>query len=511
MRAANPKLHLRLRPTRGVAADPPACEVSEDFYTGASNVHFRDGFAGRVLGSRAAYGTLPVDVLHMLNARIGTTNFWLFFGADEIHANETSNSDDVTGAALTAVSQPAQWSSTLLNGVPVVTNGLDAPRYWAGDVLTPFATLPGWPASTTCKSIVAFQFHLVALDIDGPSGHFEAQVRWSDAAEPGTVPEEWTADAGNEAGSASLSDSPGPNLCAVPLRGSLLIYKRSSVYSMDYIESSPFFAFRQLFSASGALTRHSVADLSDGRHFVVGDGDIYITDGVSRRSVAKDRMAAFVFNQLDQDNYENLFVVYHRAKNEVWVCFPEQGSQYCTLAAVYDVTHDSFGVRVLPDVTCAAIGVVNDTSPSEAWVDQTYTWAEAARLWNQPNYSLAVESLLTGAGTTATQHDTQDAVELAASLSRYDLTFGEPDRVKFVRRLHVRAKAGFGTLYVRVGARFTPTAPISWSDEVALTEPDQIVNTFAQGRYISVEVRSEDADVWQLSGIDIEAELRGYF
>lgn len=506
------KSHLRLRPTRGVAADPAANEVSPDFYTGVSNVHFRGGFAGRVGGSRAAYGTLPVEVLHMLNARIGTTNFWLFFGADEIHANETSNSDDVTGSALTPVLQPWQWSSTLLNGVPVATNGLNLPRYWAGDVGTGFTDLPGWPASTTCKTIVAFAFHLVALDIDGPSGHFESQVKWSDAAEPGTVPATWLAAADNEAGDTVLGDTPGPCLCAVALRGSLLIYKRTGVYSMDYIpESEEVFAFRQIFSASGALTRHSVCDLSDGRHFVVGDGDIYITDGVTRRSVAKDRMADFVFNQLDQDNYENLFAVYHRAKNEVWVCFPEQGSQYCTLAAVYDVTHDSWGVRVLVNVTCAAIGIVNDTAPSEAWADQLYTWAEAARLWNQPNYSLAVESLVTGAGTAATQHDTQDAVEVDASLSRYDLAFGEPERVKFVRRVQVRAKPGFGTLYVRVGARFTPTAAIQWSDEVALVEPEQIVNTFAQGRYISVEVRSEDDEVWEVSGIDLEAELRGYF
>jgi len=506
-----PKRLLRLRPTRGVAADPSANEVAEDFYTAASNVHFRDGFAGRVLGSRAAYGALPTAVLHLLNARIDTSNFWLVFGADEIHALETSNADDVTGSALTPVTQPWQWATGLLNGVPVATNGLDAPRYWAGDVGTPFATLPDWPAATLCKSIVPFAFHLVAFDIDGPSGHFQNQVKWSGVAEPGSVPSAWTPAADNEAGDAELSETPGPNLLGVPLRGSLAIYKRSSVYSMDYVGGNDIFAFRQVFSNSGALTRHAVADLSDGRHFVVGDGDIYITDLVSRHTVARDRMRDFVFNQLDQDNYENLFAVYHRAKNEVWVCFPEQGSQYCTLAVVYDVQHDSWGVRVLPNVTCAAIGIVNDTSPSEAWTDAAYTWEDAARLWNRPNYSLAVESLVTGAGTTATQHDTQDAVTMAASLSRYDLTFAEPERVKFVKRLHVRGKTGNGTLYVRVGARMTPTEAITWASEVTLVEAEQIVDVFAQGRYISVEIRSEDADVWTVTGIDLEAELRGYF
>jgi hypothetical protein len=37
------------------------------------------------------------------------------------------------------------------------------------------------------------------------------------------------------------------------------------------------------------------------------------------------------------------------------------------------------------------------------------------------------------------------------------------------------------------------------------------VNCFAQGRYISVEVRSTGSTVWELTGIELEAELRGYF
>jgi hypothetical protein len=431
---------------------------------------------------------------------------------DEIHALETSNVSDLTGVPLSSVTSPFQWASTLLNGIPCATNGLDAPRYWPGSVATPFADLPGWPASTSCKSLVAFQFHLVALDIDGPSGHFENQVKWSDAAEPGAVPATWTPAADNEAGDAILADKQGPNLVALPLRGSLVIYKRNSIYTMDYVGGNDVFSFRQVISARGALTRHAVADLSDGRHFVVGDGDIFVTDLVSTQSIAQDRVKRFLFDQLDQDSYQNLFVIYHRGKNEVWTCFPEQGAQVCTLALVYDVAHDSWGVRELADVACAAIGIVNDTAPSETWDAATYLWSDpdATRLWNQANFSLAVESIVTGSGTTMKQHDTSDATSVAASLSRYDLTFDQPERVKFVKRVHVRASTGYGTLYVRVGARMTPSDTISWSSEYTLTEPNQVVHTFTQGRYISVEIRSDGDSVWQISGIELEAEVRGY-
>lgn len=344
-----PKKLLRLRPTKGIASDTPAVELGPDFYSNGSNVLFRRGFAQRVLGSRAVYGTLPVDpVLHMLNARVDTTNFWLFWGADEVHALETSNSDDVTpSGGLTAVSQPWQYASTLLNGVPVFTNGFEAPQYWAGNPATPFASLTDWPAATICKSIVAFKFHLFALDIDGPGGHFENQVKWSDAAEPGTIPAAWTPAADNEAGDAILGDTPGPAYMGLPLRGSLLIYKRSSTYGVDYVGGNEVFSFRTLFTSSGALTRHAVCDVN-GQHFAVTDGDIVLTDGTNRRSVGQGRMREYLFGQLDQDNYENLFTIFHRAKGEVWTCFPEAGSQYCTLALVYDVANDSFGVRELP-------------------------------------------------------------------------------------------------------------------------------------------------------------------
>src|SRR5690606_3187272 len=107
------------------------------------------------------------------------------------------------------------------------------------------------------------------------------------------------------------------------------------------------------------------------------------------RSVGQARMRDFLFNQLDQDAYENLFCIYNRAKNEVWTCFPESGSSLCTLALVYDVANDAFGVRDLPDVSCAAVGIVNDTAPSEAWESQTMTWEEATRTWGAQNYSFA--------------------------------------------------------------------------------------------------------------------------
>lgn len=505
-----PKKVLKLRPTKGLVSDTPASEVAEDYYTNGSNIQFRKGFAGRVLGSRPVYGTLPVAVQHMLNARIQGTNFWLFAGANTIYANETHNSNNVTGSALQSVVQPFQYSSTILNGIPVINNSLDAPRYWNGSVADSFVDLPDWPAGTICNSIAAFRFHLFALGIDGPSGNFEDQVKWSAAADPGAIPASWTPLATNDAGDFELSDTPGPALLAVPIRGSMLIYKRSSTYAVDFVGGNDVFSLRTLFTSSGALTSHAACDVN-GQHFVVTDGDIILTDGTNRQSIGQSRMREFLFNQLDQTNYQNLFVVYHRAKNEVHTFFPESGSQYATLDLVYDVSADAFSVKDVSAVTCADVGVVNDTSPSEAWDDDSATWDSDTSYWNAENFSLATESFVFGSNTTATMTDTNDLVAIAASVGKYDMTFDDPERLKFVKRIHVRATPGFGTLYVRAGSRMSTTDTITWSPEQALIEPSGLINTFATGRYISVEIRSQDTNVWTVTGIDIEAEVRGYF
>lgn len=506
-----PKQVFPFRPTRGASYDVLASELSEEYWSYVQNILFRKGFASRAPGSRAVYGTLPVSAFSVLNALIDTTNFWLIFGASAIHALETSNSDDVTPAAgLTTAQYPWQWSPGVLNGVPFATNGLDTPIYWAGDVGTPFVDLPDFPASTVCASMFAFKYHLFALDIDGPGGHIFDQVLWSDAADPGAIPSSWTASAGNQAGSTQLSDAPGPIMCGLPLRGSALIYKRSSTVGVEYIpESNEIFSFRTLFTTSGALNRHAVCDMN-GQHFVVTDGDIVLTDGTNRRPVAQGRMRDFLFNQLDQDSYENLFVLNNRSKSEAWVFFPEAGGDgTCSMALVYNGANDTWGVREF-DAVCAAIGVVNDTAADESWDADSEVWDDDNSYWNQANYSLANERLVTIDGTVATMQDTSDAVSVTNTVRRDGLTFGDANRLKLVKRVHVRAEPGYGSLLVRVGGAMTPDGSVTWANEVTLTEPQQIVNIFALGRYISIQVRSTGTSEWTVAGVEFEFEWRGY-
>ena len=289
-----------------------------------------------------------------------------------------------------------------------------------------------------------------------------------------------------------------------------MIYKRSATYQAKFVGGDNVFNFRKVMSSVGALTRRSVCDVN-GRHLVVTDGDIILSDGAQRQSIGEGRVKDWLFNQLDQTNYPNLFCSFNRAQNEALIAFPSSGNTFCDTALVYNVDLDSFGVRDLDQVVQAPVGFVNDSTESNTWADRTETWADAMGAWGESTVSSARDSMVFVKAVELRQQDVIDSESLTANLGKYSMDFGDSARVKFVRRVHVQARAGYGALFVRVGGQMQPNGPITWSSEVSITDPEQVVNAFATGRYISVEVRSTGSTVWKLTGLDIELEMRGYF
>lgn len=508
-----PKKLLRLQPQQGIVVDVPPHELGPNFYSTGSNVIFRRGFANRIKGFRDAYVTAiglanPIEIFHIVNAPFISLNSWVVIEQDGTAWQiEGVTATQIDAGLLSAIVQPSSYASTLLNGIPIITNGLDELVFWSGS--GNLAILTDWTLTESAKSVVAFRFHVFAMDIDGPSGTFPNLVKWSNATEPGTIPNSWTPGPGNTAGSVELADGKGPVLCAVPLKDTLIFYKGAMSYGAKFIGGTQIFGFQPLNRSAGTLNRHSVCDVGE-RHLVVEQGDIVLSDGINRQSIGESKMKNFLFNQLDQDNFENLFCIPYPPTNEVYICFPVLGSDRCNLALVYNLSSNSFGIRDLPLIADAGVGFVTDTTESQAWDSDSQAWDLDNSVWNTSSIFAATESLVFAKLNDLELQNTNDAVVIEAHVGKHDLTFGEPERVKFVKRVHVRAEPGFGTLFVRVGARMTTTDSIVWAPEVALIEPEQIVNIITQGRYISVEARSNSSEQWVINAIELEAELRGY-
>ena len=509
-----PKRSLDIQPTRGIIYDTADQEVGPDYWTDGQNVQFRDGFAQRVLGNRDVYEDEIAAVglprfLHALNAITAATNYWLVMDASgEIYSIQPGTLTKIDGGLLSPVSAPWRWSSAFINGIPILNNTQDEPHYWpfSGDI----APLPGWTATESAGFVAVLKFHVFAMNISGPSGDFPNLVKWSAATEPGSVPSTWVPAPDNDAGAVELADSPGAIICAYPLGDSLLIYKRTAIYQARF-GGANVFSFRKVSSSLGALTPRAVCDIGNGLHFVVTDGDIVLFDGTNARTIGESRVRDFLFENIDGDNFLNLFCVYNRSRDEVLLAYPSKESNGIPdKALVYDVSRDSFGVRDIPDTRHGFVGFINDTAPGNTWADRTETWEDAVGTWAQTVGSEATDSLVLVKEEALNEQDVLNSVSVNAKIARSGLTFGDPKRIKFVRQAHIRTRDPYGTFFVRAGASQTPNGAISWSDEVQINGEEQIVPLFAQGRYIAVEMRSGGANIWTVTGIELEAELRGY-
>lgn len=505
---------LRLQPKRGFISDTADQEASEEFYTECGNVIFRDGFATRVRGTRATYvpevaAIAPDEFYHAINTDLTGANWWLMLENDgTVTAMQAGVVDNIDNALFGPVTRPWQYSSALINGIPVISNSLNEPVYWPG--AGNLQLLPDWPVTESCKSISVLKFHVFACNISGVGGQFDNLVRWSNATEPGTVPSSWTPAADNDAGSVVLADSPGAILCAVPLGDSLFIYKRAAAYQVRYVGGQNVFSFRRVESASGALTSRSVCDIG-GAHLVVTDGDIILTDGTTNRSIGESRVKDWLFDQLDSTESGQLFCEYNAVRDEVVIGFPTIGSQYCNSALIYDISRDAFGVVSLPQVTHAPIGLIRDTTPADTWANRTEVWASATQPWSASPTDTAINSQMFLTAIEFIQSDSPSQTILDAVIGRSGLTFGDPERVKFVKSVRVRTRSTHGDLIVKVGGQMVANGPTTFSNEVVITGNEEIANCFAVGRYITVSIRSADSNPWKITGIDLEAELRGYY
>lgn len=508
-----------LRPVGGHVLDIDSSEIGEQFLTLANNVNTRKGFPSRRGGRRIAYpvsaGHLPNDPRHLLNLQLNTFNWWMSFGTNNIWAIEGTNFYDITMLGMQSITNPYEWSATLLNGIPVFSNGKDVLLYWNGSGGTDAVPIPGFPLGTAVKSVVAFRFHLFGLDVDGPGGHFDNQIMWSDAAAPGTLPASWTPAASNEAGNAILADTPGRCVTALPLGPRLMIYKPQSVYPVEYSGQQPnnIFTIRDANRSLGALGQHCVADLG-GAHIVLGNDDVCLFDGVNVKSIAENRVKIAIANSIDGTYGQNSFIVRDINKRETWICIPESGSQFATIAHIWDERRDTWTTRSLTNVRHGTVGYVTDTTLSNVWDSQAAAWDTFnATAWNA-NTVGTITRVVVGELDTMYVEDTNDATAVTATIAKNDMAFDDDTQFKLITSLWLRGTGlGFASVEFRLGARLAidDSTPITWQAWQPVRSDGQLTIPEITGRYISIEIRATSTTLWTIDKIIFGWKFNGSY
>jgi hypothetical protein len=504
---------VKLRPG-SINVDVPPSEVVPEEWTSGVNFQFKDGFANRSLGWDAIFPATSQPPIHTINARqTGSYNYWISCQPDGVFVtNGGSAWVDITPDIYTYTADPNAWTSALLNGIPVINNGINPPFYW--DLVGIMLPLPGWPAATACRAIRSFKYHLVAMHIND----FQDQYIWSDAAAPGSVPLSWEPTPSTDSGDNILSATRGAIIDGAKLRGQFMLWKSHSGYRMNYVGGTFVMATQKFLSNSGVLSRNCIAEV-EGYQAIFTDGDIIRTDGQNVTSIIDRRAKSTIFSQISSEFYERSYVVTNRPRNEVLFCFPTTDAPdgYPDLALVWDYARDRIGFRDINSSPYMAAGTVFQVPGDNEWNQQIGSWDEQTRIWGQSTYRAADDGVLMlqnspqmyrldGSATAA-------GVGVDSRIRREYLDFGAPGDVKTLSRVWPRITAPEGTnISVRVGGQMTPDNPVTWSDYIPyLPEADDFVSVFATGRGLSFEFSSIGGQAFQLEGFDVELTARGRF
>ena len=501
---------------RGFNKDLQPAETGPGVYNEAENVIFNDGYAASPPGWAQTPGTMLCQPLWLLPFTDGTTYYWLYTGNNDagtagvVAVTDGVTHWDITHAGGVSVTSAGDWTGGVLNGVPVLNNPSDDPMWWDGNTANAVTSLTGWPASTKCKALRPFKYHLFAMNITQSAVEYPDWILHSDAADPGVIPTSWTAGPSTQAGSFSISTVTGGIIDAAELRDLLIVYKQGSNAIVQYTGSSFFFSTRRVFVSTGMLNTNCAQELH-GQHYMITDGDIVRHNGQQVESLVDGQLRNWVFDQL-KDDYSAAHVAVSHSNKQVWFNFPTTGA-YCDLSLVWDINSESMGVVSYDEFSFMSRGVLGDLG-SNAWSDQTATWASATDRWNTTQFNASRDSLLFARYTEKELNYLtgylRDGAESACKLQLLSKDLGHPTAYKTIDGIYVNGEGGSFDLNEvitgRIGAQESPNDAITWSPSLSLYR-DKSLSYGVSGRYISLELNIRQQGDWRINSIDLHYQV----
>jgi hypothetical protein len=381
----------------------------------------------------------------------------------------------------------------------------------------------------TCRALRPFKNYLVAYDVSKTVGgvltRYPQLVKWSHAADPGSLPISWDeADTRYDTGEFPLADTNGIVVDALPMRDLNVIYKEDSTYLMQYVGGAFIFRFARAFSTIGTLGRNCAAQLPSGEHVVLGFDDIVLHNGTTARSLLDKRRRKDLFSRLDPTYYNRSFVALNARSREVWVCFPEVGATLPSLAYVWSWLDNTWGIRTLNSPAFAQSGVVAVAGLSTTWDSDSATWTSDGTSWDSLTFNPTDQKLVGAHPNTSrlVQYDVGSDWNGTAYTAKIERTgLGVPFHVnqppditsmKFMRAVWPRIDGTTGgRVQISVGAQVNAASPVVWQAPAQdfYIGMNQKIDCRISGRLMAVRFEAPSEVDWRLHGFDLDIDLIG--
>lgn len=505
----------------GLNKDLSNTELPINAWTDSNNIRFLDGYAGQFLGHQEIIPTPTYQPQHIRSAFASTYRGWVYATATKqffcYNSAGTPVHVDITHATPRS-GHANQWTSTLLSGIPVLNAGDGLPPMaWNGAFASKFVDLTNWQSGYSCKAIRSFKNFLIALNITKSGVAYPYMVKWSHPASPGTLPSSWDqTDATKLAGELDIADGYDQVVDGMILRDSFMIYKENSIWRMDYIGGNQIFKLTKVTGKSGAMNLNCITEIN-GNHFVLTNNDIIVHDGVNAQSILDKMTRRWLFTKIDSNNYSQCFTFANPFYNEVFICYPQNGSSYCDKAIVYNYVDKTVSMRDLPSITHADCGPIDLSGTANNWDSDSATWENDYTFWDQDLFMTASLRAVMSASNNKLyvidQNASFDGVLPAAYLERKGLHFGSPEKIKLIKGIRPRIKGNTGDIVnVYVAATNDPNDSPVYGAPMQHTIGTTIANDcLVAGRYIAIKFETGNGYGWRLDSFDIDVDTQGYW
>jgi hypothetical protein len=515
--------------SRGMVRDTPDQILPLEFWTTVRGARVTNGKISRIGGSTSigladVTGVLQIEAFRPYNS----PGALLLLKTDSIWHTDGSNATDVSrlvGGAYTAIANG--WTYTNLNGLPILTNPADKPQVATSFPISNFVDLPNWPATWLADGLRSFKNFLIALNLVISGTEYPYQLGWSNVADAGTVPADWsTGSAASLAGLLALTEFEGPIIDALPLRDLFVIYKDYQAFVLT-LGGNNVFQSRATFP-KGLMAKNCVVlvPIEGGRHFCVGRDDIYLSNGNAEQSLVDERLRDWFFDQLTDENKRLVNCRHHPEKKEVWIFYPSSaGLTVNDTALIWNYTgwpnKDAWYIHNItsnPVVIPAIFNIASDVDDS--WAVDEEAWEDDEDRWISASQDFAKRKLvgLDTAGDLVYIDDS--APSLTATIERTGLAIAgkdykgqlvmDPDVMKQINAVWPRF-TGVGDCNLYVGAQeHTSQDSVVWNGPYAFTIGEDFrVPCYARGRLLAIRFELTDANAATFVGYDLELEAAG--
>lgn len=394
-----------------------------------------------------------------------------------------------------------------------------------------------WDTTHSAVAVRGYLDYVIMLNVTKGAVEYPTMVKWSNPVEYSSVVTSVNWDPSNPnfiAGENVLGEMTSGIRDGQILGTNFILYSQDQVWLMEYTGSSLVFNFRRLFPSGGIFNTNCVVEI-EGKHFVFGEDDIYMHDGVSKQSLADGRIRRAVYNSVNRSKRSAAFVMHDSVSNLVYFCYNTssdevqwKGMQYCNQAAVYNYRSNTWSFMDLPNVVGGAetnVDLQKNTYPQVDGSYEIYNSSFVSFEGARPKITIAMGATDQANGLTesrvyaldlpsasltnlpVTQETRTDAVVERIGVDLDD-TAGLPLRT-YKTITNVIPQASFNTVDStfkwEIGSSDLPNSPVIYRTSTQFNPSTEYkIDTKVSGRYLAYRITSTSLEDFRLVGFDSE-------